>query len=330
MSFGVDPRNPTEYARIDFFLIPTVTYPREPISGIGGDYDFKINTIWRVGTSPTGGAPTTGTVGDQWILIDKTGASAFNTQNPTWLKFLGAVTPIIFTLTGDDATAVSAVGNNINVLGSTVVNATHAKPLYFKRLSAGNMQADIQVTTTSTSGAKSINNAGLASFDSVSFSVDAATGFISAKATGLANTITGDSGGALPPTANNWNILGRSGSKTSGSGSTLTVKSPPYADASATATSTLNSGEFVTGAFTRTLPVTAGVADGDLVEYACTSASALVIQASPAQFIRIGSLITSAAGSATSTAIGDSVSLRFRAADSTWYATSVIGTWLIA
>lgn len=143
--------------------------------------------------------------------------------------------------------------------------------------------------------------------------------------------LTANSGGALNPDgSNNFNIVGLSGSKTSGSGSTITIKSPPYADASGSATSTLNSGSFVTGAFTLTLPVSAGLADGDLFEYVATSASALVVQAVGAQKIRIGSALSSAAGTATSNAIGDSLTLRFRASDGFFYATSVIGVWTIA
>jgi hypothetical protein len=143
-------------------------------------------------------------------------------------------------------------------------------------------------------------------------------------------TLTADSGGALNPFAGNIDVLGLSGSKTSGATNVITVKSPPYADAGASATSTLNTGEFVTGAFTRTLPASAGLADGDLIEYICTSASALVIQAVGSQKIRLGSSITSAAGTCTSTAIGDSISLRFRATDGFWYATSMIGNWALA
>ena len=141
--------------------------------------------------------------------------------------------------------------------------------------------------------------------------------------------ITGDSGGQLNPTSNNFNILGLSGSKTSGSGSTLTVKSPPFSQVGASATSSLNTGEFVTAAVTRTLPASAGLADGDLFIYVCTTANALIIQSVTAQKIRIGSLISAAAGTATSTAIGDSLTLRFNATDGFFYAVSVIGTWLV-
>lgn len=156
------------------------------------------------------------------------------------------------------------------------------------------------------------------------------TAVVSGGAT-VGKTITGDSGGALSPTAGNWNIFGLSGSKTSGSGSTLTVKSPPYVQAGASATSSLNTGEFVTGAFTRTLPASAGLADGDLIEYVCTSAAAMVIQAVGAQTIRIGNVVSSAAGTATSSGLaGDSVSLRFNATTGTWFATSVIGVWVLA
>lgn len=143
--------------------------------------------------------------------------------------------------------------------------------------------------------------------------------------------LTGDSGGQLNPDgSNNFNILGLSGSKTVGAGSTITVKSPPFSQIGSSGTSVLNSGEIVTAAVTRTLPVSAGLADGDLFIYVCTTAGALVIQSVGAQKIRIGTLLSSAAGTATSTSIGDSVTLRFDATQGFFMAVSVIGTWLIA
>lgn len=227
-------------------------------------------------------------------------------------------------LTGSSGGALTPSAANFNILGASTAAGT--TPV---AVAGSGSTLTVNIQKSQAIAATDATKVGLCNFNSTQFSVDA-NGFVSTSGTGIANTITGDSGGALSPTAGNWNILGRSGSKTSGSGSTLTINSPAYADAGGSATSTLNSGSFVTGAFTLTLPASAGLADGDLFEYVATSASAMIIQAVSAQKIRIGSLISSAAGTATSTAIGDSLTLRFRAADGFFYATSVIGTWLIA
>lgn len=160
-------------------------------------------------------------------------------------------------------------------------------------------------------------------------------GYSSPNITAIANssmtgqTITGDSGGALSPTAGNWNILGLSGSKTSGSGSTLTIKSPPYADIAGSVSVTKNSGSFSTNAITLTTPVTAGLADGDLIEFIATN-GVLVIQLAATQVAHLGSAVTSAAGTITGTATGDSISLRYQASTNDWWAISSIGIWNLA
>lgn len=139
-------------------------------------------------------------------------------------------------------------------------------------------------------------------------------------------TFTEDSGVAHPSSGNLY-VYGLSGSKTFGSGSIVTIKSPPFSQVGSSGTSALNTGEFVTAAVTRTLPASAGLADGDLFVYVCTTAGALVIQSVGSQKIRLGNVITGAAGTATSTAIGDSITLRFNATDGFFYAVSVQGTW---
>lgn len=187
----------------------------------------------------------------------------------------------------------------------------------------------VQVQISQAIAATDASKIGLSNFDSARFTVDA-NGFVSLNASGVGETITGDSGGALNPSSGNWTIAGLSGSKTSGSGSTLTIKSPPFSQIGSSATSVLNTGEFVTAAVTRTLPASAGLADGDLFIFACTTAGALVVQSVSAQKIRVGSNISSAAGTATSTAIGDSLTLRFNATDGFFYAVSVVGTWTLA
>ncbi len=249
---------------------------------------------------------------------------------------IGYVSPnIIVSLTGGSSaiervalqtgtTPVVPLGGTLTFNGAVVAAGTN--PVRTDGTGANTMALEVQ--TSQALAAADATKIGLSNFDSSSFAV-AATGFVTLSTTGAGKTITGDSGGALSPTANNWNILGLSGSKTSGSGSTLTVKSPPFSQVGASATSSLNSGEFVTAAVTRTLPASAGLADGDLFIYVCTTANALIIQSVTAQKIRIGTLISAAAGTATSTAIGDSVTLRFNATDGFFYAVSVIGTWLV-
>lgn len=277
--------------------------------------------------------------GDLWIgsgvsprvkkgtITSTTLTIGYSSPNIT-INTMGGGVPIEqVTVDGGQVITPTGTPENITLVGQTVANLTHGKSVFINKTGVSSATVDIQVAAAI--AATSIVRTGLAAFNSTQFTVDA-NGFVSTSGTGVGNTITGDSGGALSPTAGNWNILGRSGSKTSGATSTLTIKSPPYADAGGSGTSTLNSGSFVTGAFTLTLPASAGLADGDLFEYVATSASAIVIQAVSAQKIRIGTLLSSAAGTATSTAIGDSVSLRFRATDGFFYATSVIGTWLIA
>lgn len=80
----------------------------------------------------------------------------------------------------------------------------------------------IQVQTSQAIAATDATKVGLANFDSAKFTVDA-NGFVSTSGTGVGNTITGDSGGALSPTSGNWNIFGSHGINTSGAVSTLTV-----------------------------------------------------------------------------------------------------------
>jgi len=78
-----------------------------------------------------------------------------------------------------------------------------------------------------------------------------------------------------------------------------------------------------------TTPVTAGLLDGDLLQFVATN-GVLVVQLAATQVAHIGTLATTAAGSMTSTATGDSVSLRYQASTNDWWATSVIGTWVMA
>lgn len=313
------------------------------MAGFDNDITYSNNADFST-AGATGGSEANGLItnGQLWIgttvlNVGGTHVSVGNLISPGGTINIGYSAPnITLDLTGGSSaiekinlqtgtTPIVPTGGAITFNGAVV--AAGINPVRTDGTGPNTMALEIQ--TSQALAAADATKIGLSNFDSSSFSVDA-TGFVTLSTTGAGKTITGDSGGALPPTGGNWNIFGRSGSKTSGAGSTLTIKSPPYADAGSSTTSLLNSGSFVTAAITLTLPASAGLADGDIFEYVCTTSGALVIQAVGAQKIRIGSLISSAAGTATSSNIGDSITLRFRAADGFFYATAVIGVFVLA
>lgn len=116
------------------------------------------------------------------------------------------------------------IANTLEILGTAV--SAHSIPL--ETTGSGNT-ITIEAQYTSASGSSSANNAGLASFNSTYFNVDA-NGFVTLNGSSIGETITGNTGGALSPDAGNWNILGTSTAagttpvQTSGSGNTLTVQ----------------------------------------------------------------------------------------------------------
>ena len=227
------------------------------------------------------------------------------------------------TAPGTDPVVPTAAGV-VTVNGAAVANHSVVLETRSRAANAYNLEVQYSAAAAATDATKS----GVAHFNSAQFTVDA-NGFVSTSGTGVMTTITGDSGGALSPTAGNFNVLGLSGSKTSGSGSTLTIKSPPFADQSGSTTVTLNSGSFATNAITLTTPVTAGLADGDLICFVATNGT-LVIQLAATQVAHIGSAATGVAGTLTSTALGDSIMLRYQASTNDWWAVGAPqGNWLV-
>lgn len=91
-----------------------------------------------------------------------------------------------------------------------------------------------------------------------------------------------------------------------------------------------NNGYFITGTATGTLP--ASPAQGDTIKFFVDHASqVLTIDAPGTQLIRLGSLVSSAGGTAVSTLQGDSVELVYRASDTCWCAVcGYSGTWVMA
>lgn len=137
---------------------------------------------------------------------------------------------------------------------------------------------------------------------------------------------TADTGTAAP-SSGNINILGGPGVTTNASGSTVTINSVVFTDTTAL-TMTSDNGYYATSAGTYGLPTSP--AQGEMVIIVADTAGAVVVDAPSTHLIRIGNQITSAGGTLTSTAIGDSLTLRYRASSTTWFAVSSMGNWTVA
>lgn len=101
-----------------------------------------------------------------------------------------------------------------------------------------------------------------------------------------------------------------------------------YTDQATSSTVVSNHGYFVTAASMQTLP--ASPSQGDRVVFIADTSGSVVIQANTGQQIRTGSSISSIAGTATNAVQGDSISLRYRSANSTWISESGNGAWQTA
>lgn len=128
------------------------------------------------------------------------------------------------TITGQSGGPLSPTAGNWNIFGASVVAGT--TPV---ATSGAGSTLTVNVQISQAIASTNATNVGLAAFNSTYFTVDA-NGFVSINGSAIGETITGDIGGPLSPTAGNWNILGTSTAagttpvQTSGAGSTLTVQ----------------------------------------------------------------------------------------------------------
>lgn len=130
----------------------------------------------------------------------------------------GGVSVDSFAMQTGTSPVVPTAGGLVTFNGATVAAGTN--PVRTDGTGANTMALEIQISQAIAS--TDATKIGLANFDSASFSVDA-NGFVAASGTGLAKTITGNTGGALSPTAGNWNIVTANSTPIfAGSGSTLT------------------------------------------------------------------------------------------------------------
>lgn len=196
----------------------------------------------------TAGAPAAAT------LTAGTGITITNASNGITIAANGSV--IGETITGQSGGALSPTAGNWNIYGGTSVPGT--SPVV---TSGSGSTLTTNVQRSQAIAAADTTKVGLSNFDSASFAVDA-NGFVTLLGPGAGLTLTGNSGGALSPTANNFNVLGTGSITIAGSGSTLTTQ--------------------LTGMTNHYLPIGAGNATLTMLAPSATSGVPLISQGSSA------------------------------------------------
>jgi hypothetical protein len=146
--------------------------------------------------------------------------------------------------------------------------------------------------------------------------------------------LTGNSGGAVGPDGlDNIDLIGSGGITVTGNPgtSTLTISGSgsgiSWTDINTSFTAAASNGYFVTAIATASLP--ASPTQGDEIIISVQTASAVTIQASGTQTIRLANTASSAAGTAVSTAIGCSLQLVYRSANTQWVSIGSEGSWTL-
>lgn len=143
-----------------------------------------------------------------------------------------------------------------------------------------------------------------------------------------------DDGNSAVPSVNVIAVTGGSGTLTSlGASNQIKINVVndgfPWSDQGISFAAAVQNGYFCTAALTVTLP-TASVVTGSTIIIYVDTASIVVIQAAAGQTIEISQTLSTVAGSATSTAKGNIVTLVYRTSDLTWHAVSSAGSFTMA
>jgi len=170
---GFNPKNPNKHVGTDQFLIPFVSRNRQPT---GTDYRqpetgrlYVYGTIWQVSKNPT-----TGVEGELWMLSKIVANIAY------WVNVSSGVVGPLLKIEVDAATSPGVdpvlpdVNGLVTVTGSIVANQTI--PIRTHSTALNEYGVEVQYATSSASSNPDL--AGLASFNSTEFSVDA-NGFVS-------------------------------------------------------------------------------------------------------------------------------------------------------
>lgn len=178
-----------------------------------------INVIQNNSSIPINFQTDSGTAVSLLNVLKIVGAGGITTSGlGNTITITGAGISPSLTLTGNSGGALPPALDNWNIVGSSVAAGTN--PV---QTSGSGSTITVNVQRAQATASSAANQAGISSFDSSVFTVDA-NGYVSISGSSFAKTITGNSGGALSPSSANWDIQGSGSITTSGSGSTLTAQ----------------------------------------------------------------------------------------------------------
>lgn len=270
--------------------------------------------------------------GNTGPLLNPDGGNNFNTVGTGSITIAGAGSTLTTQLTGltNHAVLVGAGTATITKVGPT---ATAGQVLQSAGASADPAFSTATYPSTTTVSQilySSSSNvvAGLATANSATL-VTNSTGVPVMSGTMTNGQMIIGSTGATP-TAGTITSTGGTIAVTTGAGTlNLEVATGGFVwnDASGAFSPLKENGYFITGTATGTLP--AAPAQGDTIKFFVDHASQLLtIQATAGKIIRLGTQVSSAAGTFVSTAQGDSVELTYRTSDTCWCAVAgITGTW---
>lgn len=270
------------------------------------DRDPNSNDKYDIGTY----ADNTSS-GSSWQL------TAYNAGVPTW-TYLGAGTTDLEQLSGDTGIANPLAGV-IQIAGGTGITTAASGNVV-----TVNMDTPVSVANGGT-GATSFN------INGVVISNTTSTGALASLSLDDGEIVIGSSVG--PPAAatltagSNISIVNGPNtitiSASGGGGGGLT-----WQNIGSSGAVSVDNGYFSTAAVTLTLP--ASPSDGDSLGFIASTADTLIIQANTGQVIQVNASASSSAGTATNTAIGDSLNLVYQSSTSKWFSFSTGGNWTTA
>jgi hypothetical protein len=181
-------------------------------TGIGIANGTGSITISAGSTTPTSFVTDAGTATPLLNVLDVLGGTGINTAGGTNVVTVNLDVPVTV---ANGGTGLTTITDGHVMLGSGTGAVTPLNTSAKGSIIAGTGLTDPGVLTFGT-------NTYVLTADSTQ------THGMKWNAPGWATTLTGDSGGALTPTAGNWNILGGTNVTVAGAGSTLTVNATNY------------------------------------------------------------------------------------------------------